>query len=1004
VRRLAAVVAALALAPAAHAATTPTIPPTAPVYDGAGHLVQSPFAPPGLEHQLTKEQATAIFLAKHKVAKWLDRYPKKDRITDATFSKDDGTWTVHAWWGAAGEIARGRVDDETKQVIEAWTGPQVAWSMARGYDGAFGGKELNNPWIWLALSAAFFLGLADLRRWRSVRNLDLLVLLSFGLSLWAFNDGNVFTSVPLAYPPLAYLLGRMLWIGFRGRVPSAGRPVWPIWVLAAATIFLVGFRIGLNTETSNVIDVGYAGVVGAQRISSGEAPYGHMPIEDDLPKCGVENSDGAVRERIQLNGRCETAVETGDTYGPVNYQAYLPGYWIFGWPGRWDDLPAAHFTSIAWDLIAILGLFLVGRRFGGWRLAVTLPFAWASFPFTAYTLNANSNDAITPALLIWGFWLSSSPTGRGIFSALGAWVKMSSLILVPLWLTYPSGIRPRRPVLVFSAAFLATTLAAFWIMLLEPHPLHMVHVFWERTFVSQFDRHSPFSLWDWGQYHARGIPDLAWLRKVLTLVVAAGAVALAFVPRRKSPLQLAALTAALLIAFEVVLIHWFYLYVPWFFPFVVIAILVPATAALRGGPAPADEEPLALPDRREAAIGVGAVLLLAGAWALLHVGVWNRIVITDVPVYRSYGEAIANGQIPYRDFGLEYPPGALPAFAIPTIGNGDRGYEHMFEGLMFLCAVATLAGMFVALRALGRRGPPMVAALAFCAVAPLLLGSVVRSRFDELPTAIAVASLAALLCGRDRLGCAGLGLGAVVKVFPVVLLPIGVAYVWKRRGRREGLICSALAAGTAFAVVLPFAIASPGGIWDTISLHARRGLQVESLGSGLLLAAHQVGGLGLDVGSSAGSQNIVGSGADVVAALLLVAQVAVVVGIWIAFARGPADKERLVQYSAAAVVAFVILGKVLSPQFLIWLFPLVPLVAGRRGAIATGLVGLAAVLTQVWFPTRYWDLVNDLAAGPSWLVVGRDLLLLATLAVLVLPARAWAPHRVRRREPAPAPA
>ena len=183
---------------------------------------------------------------------------------------------------------------------------------------------------------------------------------------------------------------------------------------------------------------------------------------------------------------------------------------------------------------------------------------------------------------------------------------------------------------------------------------------------------------------------------------------------------------------------------------------------------------------------------------------------------------------------------------------------------------------------------------------------------------------------------------------------------------------------------VPFALASPGGLWDTVSLHARRGLQVESLGAGVLLAAHQVGGLALEVGSSAGSQNIVGSGADVVAALLLVAQVAVVVGIWIAFARGPADKERLVRYSAAAVCAFVILGKVLSPQFLIWLFPLVPLVAGRRGAIATGLVGLAAVLTQVWFPTRYWDLVS-LAAGPSWLVVARDLVLLATLAVLVLP-------------------
>jgi len=283
-----------------------------------------------------------------------------------------------------------------------------------------------------------------------------------------------------------------------------------------------------------------------------------------------------------------------------------------------------------------------------------------------------------------------------------------------------------------------------------------------------------------------------------------------------------------------------------------------------------------------------------------------------------------------------------------------------------------------------------------------LLGSVIRTRFDELPTAIAVASLAALLCGRERWGCAGLGLGAVVKVFPAVLLPLGVAYAWRRHGRREGLICAGLAAATALVVLLPFAIVSPGGLWDTVALHARRGLQVESLGSALLLAAHQVGGLGLEVGSSSGSQNLVGSGADVVAALLVVAQLAVVVALWVAFARGPADNERLVRYSAAAVVAFVILGKVLSPQFLLWLFPLVPLVAGRRGAIATGLVGLAAVLTQVWFPTRYWELVNGLAAAPSWLVIARDLLLLATLCVLVLPVRAWAP--VRRREPAPAPA
>jgi glycosyl transferase family 87 len=988
---------ALALVPAASAGTAPT----APVYDSAGRLVQTPFAPAGEPQQLTKAQATAIVLANDKIADWLRRYPHAGRTTDATYTAEDGSWTVHVWWRDAGEIARGRVDDDTKAVLEAWTGPQVAWSMARGYDGAFGGKELNNPVLWIALSALFFLGLADLRRLRSARNLDLLALLSFGISLAFFNAGDIFTSVPLAYPPLVYLIGRMVWIGMRGRAPAAGRPVWPVWALAAVTVFLVGFRIGLNTEASSVIDVGYAGVIGAQRISNGEAPYGHMPIEDDLTPCGPSNAEGAFRERVQTNGRCETANETGDTYGPVSYQAYLPGYWLFGWPGRWDDLPAAHFTSIAWDLIVLLGLFLVGRRFGGWRLAATLAFGWAAFPFTQYASNANTNDAIMPAFLVWGFWLVSSPVARGASTALAAWTKLVALIVVPLWATYPDGVRRPRATVIFAAAFALTTAAAFWVLLLEPNPFHAARLFWDRTFVSQFDRESPFSLWDWGQYHARGIPDLKLVQRVLIGLVGAAGVVFAFVPRRKSPLQLAALTAVLVLAFELVLTHWFYLYIAWFLPFVLVAVLAPAVRRGTGVPVRDRVPPRLSSERRAAAVGTGAILLLLGSWALLHHGVWNRIVITDVPVYESYGEALARGEVPYRDFAVAYPPGALPAFALPTIGDGSDGYRLVFEALMWLCAAAALVCMLVTLRALGRRGPPVAAALAFAAVAPLLLGSVVRSRFDYLPAAIVTAAIAALLTRRERVGCAALAIGAAVKVYPALLMPLALAYVWRRLGRREAQLCALVSAGTLAAVVLPFAVLSPGGLWDTVSVHATRGLQIESLGAGLLLAAHHLTGVGLEVGSSAGSQNLTGTGADVLAVIHSLAQLAVVAALWIRFARGRADPERFVRYSAAAICAFVAFGKVLSPQFLIWLLPLVPLVGGRRGAVATGLLGLAAVLTQLWFPTRYWDLVNDFDAAASWLVLGRDLLLLAIVAVLVVPVRALVARRVRA-EPAAA--
>jgi hypothetical protein len=182
--------------------------------------------------RLPKAEATRIFLSDDKVADWLARYPRKGRTVDTSYKA--GSWTVSVWWGAAGEIATGRVDDRSGAVLEAWTGPQVAWKMARGYKGAFGGKEINNLGLWLAFCALFFVGLADLRRLLSVRNVDLLVLLSFTVSLWFFNRGDIFTSVPLAYPPLLYLLGRMVWSAWRGRTATfrsrgigshAGRPM-----------------------------------------------------------------------------------------------------------------------------------------------------------------------------------------------------------------------------------------------------------------------------------------------------------------------------------------------------------------------------------------------------------------------------------------------------------------------------------------------------------------------------------------------------------------------------------------------------------------------------------------------------------------------------------------------------------------------------------------------------------------------------------------------------------
>ena len=573
--------------------------PTTPVYDSKGNPIEVPFVPRDqpVPRGLTEREAIDAAMRFPKVADWVKRYPAKTLTKQASLDKETDLWEVNVWSSLpnAGQIVEAKVEDSTGHVTEAWTGPQVAWKMARGYKGAFG-RGINDAWVWLSFCAVFLLGLADFRRPLSVRNLDLAVLLSFSFSLYYFNQGRIFTAMPLAYPPLLYLLGRMVWIAVRGR-GSPSSPIWPVWILLAATVFLMGFRVGLNVESSNVIDVGLAGIDGAQRIAGeGEMPYGHMPT-DDGKACGPADSDGYVREHIQTNGRCESSNGRGDTYGPVAYLAYVPAYALVGFDGKWNGgsstwggLPAAHLTSILWDVLAVIGLGLLGLRFVGRMLGATLAFAWAAYPFTQYVSNSNSNDAIMPALLVWGLVFVTSPPARGVFVALAAWSKFAALLLLPLWASYPDWRRRARDKVTYLGGVVLGTALALWILLLEPDPLHAARVFWDRTFGWQLSRPSPFSIWDWDEYP--GFPDLHHVQTGLKVALLVAALAVFFVPRRKNALQLAALSGALMIGFELALTHWFYLYVPWFFPFVAFAILTPAVRrAVEAAPADTGPEP-----------------------------------------------------------------------------------------------------------------------------------------------------------------------------------------------------------------------------------------------------------------------------------------------------------------------------------------------------------------------------------------------------------------------------
>ena len=340
-------------------------------------------------------------------------------------------------------------------------------------------------------------------------------------------------------------------------------------------------------------------------------------------------------------------------------------------------------------------------------------------------------------------------------------------------------------------------------------------------------------------------------------------------------------------------------------------------------------------------VALAGMALFFVSWGLLHLGPYDDYAISDLPVYEEYGRAMADGQVPYLDFRPEYPPLALPIFAVPALGEGEEGYRRIFEALMAACGALAVGLVALTLAALRVAPQRLAAAVAGVALAPLLLGNVILSRFDLWPALLVAAALASVTAGRLRLGSGLLGLGAAAKLYPAVLVPLVALAAWRRRGRREALVCLAIAAGAAAACWLPFLLVAPDGVIASLGRQLGRPLQVESLGAALLVALDHLGGPAVEMEASHGSQNVAGDTAAAVGVAMTLVQGAVLVWLWVRFARGPADAERLLRYAAAALLAFVALGKVLSPQFLIWLIPVVALVAGRRGLAAAGLLGAA---------------------------------------------------------------
>ncbi|HEX2183610.1 MAG TPA: glycosyltransferase family 87 protein [Rubrobacteraceae bacterium] len=502
---------------------------------------------------LTEEEAVKLALADERVQAELSEHGPYSTGTEY----EDGEWTVRFYVeeeGSVGgrptdkgkEVAVAGVDDQTWDVEYAWTGDQVGWQMARGEEGAYG-KQANYWYVWGPLALAFALAFMRADRLLSLRNLDVLALLGFLVSHGFFREGGVYEAVLLWYPPLIYLFFRTLLMGFGIGERVERTSNLPTWLLLGLAGLAGGLVLGLNLD-SRVIDVGYAGVVGADLILDGAIPYGNMPAD----------------------------VGTGDTYGPLNYLLYVPFVLLFGFSGQWDFLPAAHALTFLAFVTGALALFVAGWRLSGPKVAAALTFAWAAFPYTLYAANNNTNDIVVAAVASIGLAAATSPLGRGASVVAGFAVKLYPIILAPLWMMH-DGVR-RRPVVDFVLGGVGVFLLTFWVLLIDGRPLEAAGLFYERTIAFQGTRESPWTIF--GQ-----VPEIGFLQQPLLAAVIVLAFVVAAWPRRRTVRRLAAFSAALVIGFQLTVNYWFYPYVTWFEPFVFLALLAATNekTALDGG-------------------------------------------------------------------------------------------------------------------------------------------------------------------------------------------------------------------------------------------------------------------------------------------------------------------------------------------------------------------------------------------------------------------------------------
>jgi hypothetical protein len=416
------------------------------------------------------------------------------------------------------------------QMGPLYTGPLIGALYARGQYGDI----FDSPWVWGSFTFMFLLPLLLLRRRGWMDRIDLAMLLSFGVSYALFDNVHLEPGVWAFYPPLLYLMVRMLMRGMRAHRPA--RPLecrLPTAVLAIGLGLLVAARIVICLHPLSVLDVATASALGAYKILHGQSIYYY-------------------------------SLGHGDTYGPLNYLAYVPFELI--WPGNWFYLSAARAAAITFDVLTIAGLIWLGMRLRvgreGRRLGLLFAWLWAACPFSLLGMVKSTNDGLTALIVVAIMLALSSPIKRGVLVGIGAASKFFPAVLLPL-VAVGHGDADQQTIRKVLAGFVITVGATIAVFM----PSGGLQEMWDHTIGFQLTRTDVFSIW---ALH----PTLAPIKDAVEAFAVGLAVLVAFRPRgRRTPAQVAALGAAVVIAVQLPAIHWFYLYIVWFLPLVLVAVL-----------------------------------------------------------------------------------------------------------------------------------------------------------------------------------------------------------------------------------------------------------------------------------------------------------------------------------------------------------------------------------------------------------------------------------------------